>query len=352
MNVLWGKRYLNEKQHPPYALSLRGYSHPMTSSSIVSLRLANQQIAGTKFRTPEQIVSYFSGMQAQDYGQAKWAIGLRLPGSTDADIEEAILRKKIVRTWAMRGTLQFLAAKDYRWIHSLLAHRYQSADTSRNRQLGLDVKTFQRACNIIVSGLQEEKILTRKEIGSLLNKSGIKTDQNRLSHMLHYATMHQLICFGPRKGKEFSFVLLDDWIPSQRTLSRDKALAELAKRYFVSRGPATLQDFVWWSGLSQTEAKNGIDRARPFLKRESTGGRTYRSDALDPRVQSKAVYINGIFHPIVLVHGRVAGIWRPVAKNKSMTMRLELFSRVSKTVRKDIENEFNAYRLFIGTTKD
>ena len=350
----------------------------MTHSTLISLRLCNQQISGTVFQTPEQIVSFFCGMQAQDYAQAKWAIGLRLPDSSDADIEGAIAQKKIVRTWAMRGTLQFVAAKDYRWIHSLLAHRYQSAESSRNRQLGLDTKTFQRANKIIVSSLKNENILTRKEIGLLLNKSGIKTDQNRLSHILHYATMHQLICFGPRRGNEFSFVLLDDWIPSQKSLSHEKALAELTKRYFSSRGPATLKDFVWWTGLSQTEAKIGIEMIRSLLKSEVFDGQTYwlsnatpktkkagkgvhllagfdeyliaysdRSAALDPIIQPRAVYINGIFHPVIIIDGKVVGIWRPIKKGKSAVMRSELFVALTNDQKKNIEKEFTRYLSFL-----
>ena len=154
-------------------------------------------------------------MQAQDYAQSKWAIGLRLPNYTDAEIEKAISAKRIVRTWAMRSTLQFVAAKDYRWILSLVAPKRLAAGKSRNKQLALDDKILERTNTLIVRALEKEYLLTRDEINKILVKAKISTDQNRLSHILQHSVLNQLTCFGPRKGKEFTFVLLEKWIPSQ-----------------------------------------------------------------------------------------------------------------------------------------
>lgn len=351
----------------------------MTKSTLRLNRLSNQQISGTTFKTPEAIVSFFCGMQAQDYNQAKWAIGLRLPGSTDADIEKAIERRKIVRTWAMRGTMQFVAAKDYRWIHDLLSPRYRSVNTSRNRQLGLDEKTLRHSNHLIINALKKQGSLTRNEIAALLNEAGIKTDQNRLSHLLHFATMNGLICFGPRKGKEFSFVLLDDWIPSRRTMPREKALLEMTRRYFISRGPATIKDYVWWSGLSASDAKRGLELAQSELREEILNGQTYwmsklstpvhrskkntyllaafdeylisyadRSFCLTSATEGKTIYVNGIFHPIIVIDGTVAGIWRPVMKNKSVAMRSELFMNLTKSQLDNVKKEFMRYQIFAG----
>ncbi len=351
----------------------------MTKSLIASYRLANQQIAGTTLKTPEELLSWMCGIQAQDYGQAKWAVGLRLPGSTDADIERAIAQKKIVRTWAMRGTLQFVAAKDYRWIHSLLAHRFLSTGGSRNKQLELDEKIFQKSNALIVRALEKEERLTRNEIGALLKSAGIPTDQNRLSHLLHFATMSQLICFAPRSGKEFTFVLLDKWIPSKKSLPRDKALYELAKRYFRSRGPATIDDFMWWSGLSTIEATEALGMIKQLLIHETLDGKTYwfandmpraenqkkrvyllagfdeyligysdRSAYLDPKFNSKAIFNNGVFHPTIVIDGEIVGIWRPITKGKSVVMRSEAFVKLTKDQQREVEEEFDKYRIFVG----
>lgn len=354
----------------------------LTSSAIRSLRLFNQHIYRTAFSTPSQLLSFMGAMQAQDYAQAKWAIGLRLPGTTGADIEKAIARKQIVRTWAMRGTLQFVAAKDYRWLHSLFAPKFLNTNSSRNRQLGLDGNIFTKANSLIVRSLEREKLLTRSSIGDLLQKSGIATDQNRLSHILHFATMNQLICFGPRKEKEFSFVLLDDWIPSSKSLPREKALRKLAKRYFVSRGPATLQDFIWWSGISVTDARMSLEMVSHLLIRELFNGNEYflskdipdskqlngavnqiyllagfdeylisyadRSASLNPKFNSKAIYNNGVFHPAIVIGGQIIGIWRPMTKGKSIVMRSQMFIGLTKKELKMVDEEFERYRIFAG----
>lgn len=356
----------------------------ITASTITSLRLFHQHVSGTAWKKPEQLLSYLCALQAQDYTQALWAIGLRLPGTRGADIEKAIAKKKIVRTWAMRGTLQFVAAKDYRWIQSLVASKFLNTDSSRNRQLELNGKIFARANSLIVKLLEKEKRLTRSTIGEILRRSGIATDQNRLSHILHFATMNQLICFGPRKEKEFSFVLLDDWIPSQKTLPRENALYEIAKRYFISRGPATLQDFIWWSGLSAAEAKTALDAASHLFIRESFDGKEYilsgdfpqtkhlndsanrvfllagfdeylisyadRSASLNPKFNSKTIYNNGIFHPAIVIGEHIAGIWRPMVKGKSMVMRSHVFINLTKKEQRMVEAEFDRYRVFAGAT--
>lgn len=349
----------------------------LSKSVIAALRLFQQHITQRTFTTPEQLLSYMCAMQAQDYVQAKWAIGLRLSKINDTDIEHAISQKKIVRTWAMRGTLQFVAAKDYRWIHDLLSHKFHSINTARNKQLELDAKIFTKANALITGSLEKEKLLTRNEIGKVLNLNGIKTDQNRLSHILHFATMHQLICFGPRRENEFTFVLLDDWVPAIRRFSREKSLSKIAKQFFLSRGPATFKDFIWWSGLSVTEARNALEMVKHLFNEEIFNGEmfyfskalmnfkdplklskkiillaafdeyligyTNRSAVLDPKYNANAVHSNGIFHPTIVLNGQVIGIWRPILKGKNMTMRMELFEKVSKQQQQLIEKEFERY---------
>jgi hypothetical protein len=352
----------------------------MTKHDITTRRLINQQIINSNFTKPEEILSHMCGMQAQDYAQAKWAIRLRLPESSDSNIEKAIAQKKIVRTWAMRGTLQFVAVKDYRWMLPLLAPQFLSTSGARNKQLGLNEKIFNQSNSLIVRALEESTMLTRDEIGTVLNNAGIATDQNRLSHLLHFATMSQLICFGPRKEKEFTFVLLDDWIPVKKSLSPEKSLHELAKRYFISRGPATLEDFNWWSGLSAADAKSALESVNSFFVRESFGGKkhyfakdqtgfknladlkqrvlllagfdeyligyTDRSACLDPKFKTKAVYNNGIFHPTIVIDGQIVGIWRPITKGKNITMRSELFIKLTKEQKKKADEMFERYCRF------
>ncbi len=221
----------------------------MTPRDIVYRRLANQQIARPKYRTPHEMVAWLGAMQAQDYLGALWAIGLRLANAAEADIEQAIANRTIVRTWPLRGTLHFVAALDIRWMLELLAPRVIASGRRRQQQLELDDKIIGRIRTVFVRALQGGKQLTRDEMYALLESARISSAGQRGYHILWRLAHEGIICCGARKGKQPTFTLLAEWVPNAKSLKRDEALAELTRRYFTGHGPATLQDFVWWSGL-------------------------------------------------------------------------------------------------------
>src|SRR5438552_16716863 len=229
----------------------------MSGVNIARLRLRNQQIAQHDFRTPAKLVSHLGAVQAQDYAGGKWAIGLRLPNASEADIEAAIAERVIVRTWPIRGTLHFVPAADVRWMLALMASRVVAGNAGRYRQLDLDERTFDVAKDVLVKALSGGKELTRQAIYRLLEEAGIglegggplDTGQIRGLHILAYHAQTGLIRYGRHQGKQPAFALLDEWVPRTRTLARDEALGELAKRYFTSPGPATVQALAWWSSL-------------------------------------------------------------------------------------------------------
>ena len=172
--------------------------------------------------------------------------------------------------------------------------------------------------------------------------------------------------------------MLDDWIPSQKTLPREEALLELANRYFTSRAPVALEDFIWWSGLPVADAKAGLEAAKHLLIRETFNEKTYwlpyqlptikkkrstfllagfdeylisyrdRSHCLDPKFSSKAIYSNGIFHPTIVVDGQVVGIWRPLVKKNNIEMRLNFFATLSNPEQAAVEKEIERYKKFAG----
>ncbi len=76
------------------------------------------------------------------------------------------------------------------------------------------------------------------------------------------AELDRIICSGAKQGKQFTYALLDERVPSVKCLNKDEALAELSKRYFPSRGPATLKDFSTWSGLSIVDVKAGLSMVK------------------------------------------------------------------------------------------
>jgi hypothetical protein len=109
----------------------------MNLQEIALQRISSQQLAATHFKQPGGVASWLVALQGQDYAGAKWSLGLRLPGSSEADIEQAIADRVIVRTWAMRGTLHFLAAADVRWVAALLSARLIGSSLRRNQELEL-----------------------------------------------------------------------------------------------------------------------------------------------------------------------------------------------------------------------
>src|SRR5262249_18116659 len=248
----------------------------MTSSDIARLRLHNQHIARATFEQPGDVVSWLGAVQAQDYLGALWAVGLRMRNAIEADIERAIAEGTVIRTWPMRGTLHFVAAADVRWMLDLLTPRGVANNAQRLlRQVCLDESGFARSKELFARALQGGKRLTRNAIYKVLEADGVSAAGQRGLHILWRLAQDGFICFGARAGKQQTFALLDEWAPQQSRMSREEALAEIARRYFTSHGPATLQDFAWWSGLTTADASVGLEMAKRRLTPEVINGQNY-----------------------------------------------------------------------------
>jgi len=314
-------------------------------TNVSQLRLQSQQIGGSEFNTVKELVHWMGAIQAQDYGMAKYAIGVRLKNALVQTIEDAINKGDIIRTHVLRPTWHFVAADDIRWMLELTAKNLNRAMSSNNKRLELDEKTFKKSNGIIEKILRDGKHLTRKEIMAALEKKGIKTNDLRASHIMFRAETDLVVCNGIKKDKQFTYALLDERIASTRKIAKEQALAQLAQRYFLSHGPATLQDFSWWSGLSITEAKNGLALIQSNLisekykdstlwfsnNRINTESKTrklfflpsydeflisYKSReiSMDPKFSSRTFTSNGIFNPIIVHNAKVIGIWKPQLK--------------------------------------
>ena len=247
----------------------------MKVSDILSHRLVNQQIAETKFKKPAEVVGYMGAIQAQDYGMAKWAIGLRLPGSTDADIEKAFNDGLILRTHMLRPTWHFVCPKDIKWILELSAPRVHAFNALYYRKEGLDSKTLKRCNDLLGKTLEGCQELNRAEIKTVLEGAKIKTEGLRMALILMHAELDAVICSGAKKGKQFSYALLDEKAPGAKIYDKEEALAKLTKLYFTSRGPATVQDYAWWSGLTIKSAREGIATLGKQFARETIDGKEY-----------------------------------------------------------------------------
>ncbi|TAE26169.1 MAG: winged helix DNA-binding domain-containing protein [Cytophagales bacterium] len=326
--------------------------------NIPNARLANQHINAPQFSEAQQLVAYMGAIQAQDFPMARWAIGLRVHGATDAAIEQALNTGKLVRTHILRPTWHIVAAQHVRWMMALTGKSIKAASASRDRELGIDVALYARTNDLICKALADNNHLTRAEIMQFLEQNGVKTDPSRAVHFMAYAETDALICNGIPRGKEQTYALLDEKVPDKGLiLTREESLAELAKRYFTSHGPATLPDFQWWSGLSMTDARAGLASIRSELETVELGGRAYffhagtfdrqnltgktgideegsslfllpafdeycvsykhRTDVFAAEWQGNAITSNGIFKPIIVVNGKIEGLWkRTIQKNK------------------------------------
>ncbi|HEX6709762.1 MAG TPA: winged helix DNA-binding domain-containing protein [Rubrobacter sp.] len=349
-------------------------------TDIIHQRLVNQRIEGVKLDKPEAVVRWLGAIQAQDYLQSLWAIGLRLKSPTVANIEQAILDGRIVRTWPMRGTLHFVPPEDARWMLKLSASRMLAKDGRRLKQLGLNEVIMEHCKELFYDALEGNNSLSRQDMMRLVEEAGISTENQRGYHILWYIAQSGLICLGPMHGKQQTFVLLDEWVPNSRDLSREESLTELARRYFASHGPATIHDFAWWAGLTVTEARAGLESAKPELSSEAIDGREYwmKSDAPDhiaydnssvallpgfdeylisyrdrsallaeEHVSKVVPGRNGVFRPVVVVGGRVVGTWKRRLKKNSVDLTLSPFTNLGDSQQRAIEAA-KSYSDFVG----
>jgi len=214
-------------------------------------------------------------MQSQIYPMAKWAIGLRLPGSTDALVEEAYNKGEILRTHVLRPTWHFVHPLDIRWMLQLTGPRVQAFNKMYYKRKELDTNIFKKSNQIIIKELQGGNHLTRTTLQTALQKRGIKAEGIRLAFLMMQAELEGIICSGRREGKQFTYALLEERVPAAKPLPRNEAMKMLTERYFKSRGPATVNDFAWWSGLTIKECKESISDLKPKMMTEAWNGHEY-----------------------------------------------------------------------------
>jgi hypothetical protein len=351
----------------------------LKGSEIAARRLGSQQISRPALATPRDLVAWMGAVQAQDYAAVKWAAGLRLAGAaTEASVERAIDDGAVLRIHALRGTWQLVAAADVRWMLELVGPRLIASYANRYRQLELDAATFRRSIAVLTKALRGGRELTRAELGSALEAAGIST-AGRLSVLLERAELDARICGGARRGKQSTYALLDDRAPdSHPHLKPDEALAELASRYFRSRGPATVDDFKWWSGLAPADARAGLDAGRSTLVSSVVDGRTYwqgedafakvrspaayllpafdeyliayrdRGAVLDPQRAKRLNAGGGMLSPCVVLNGRVIGTWRRTLARGAVAIELDLFEEPARRGSTAITAAARRYGAFLG----
>lgn len=351
---------------------------PFSTKDIIRYRLQNQQLGATQFNQADEVVRWMGAVQAQDYAAAKWAVGLRTRSANDAMIEQAFADGKILRTHVMRPTWHFVAPEDIRWMLKLTAPRVHAASAYQYRQLELDAALFKRSNAIIEKALRDGKQLTREELGVALKKANIPAVDLRLTYIVMRAELDGVICSGARRGKQFTYALLDERAPKSKNLTRDESLAELTTRYFQSHGPATLQDFVWWSGLTTADAKAGLETVKSQFAHESIDDKIYwfRDTSTAEKENPSAVYLlsnydeyvvgytdrSAIFDPLdtekldsrgsplmntILINGKIEGTWRRTIKVKSVEVELNPFNTLAKIESQNLNAMLESFGRFL-----
>jgi hypothetical protein len=350
---------------------------PMALSDIPRARLAAQRLEGAPFARPVEVVRHLGALQAQDYASALWTIGVRTASCSRADVERAFEERALARSWLMRGTLHVVAAEDLRWMLELLAPRVLAGTAGRRRELGLDAAALKKAERVVVNELRSHAVRTRREIFAALDAREIPSGDQRGYHILAYLAAERVICFGPHRGKEPTFVLLDAWLPPARSRLREHALAELAQRYFASHGPATLNDLAGWAGITLTDARAAIagaalvaeerDGKRYFLAANAPAppespsalllpgfdeyvlGYKERGDILPEEHSDKIVPGgNGVFQATIVLDGVISGTWRRREQRSRVDVELRPFRKLTAAESKRIAAAEKRYRAFVG----
>ncbi|MCW5888458.1 MAG: AlkZ family DNA glycosylase [Anaerolineales bacterium] len=356
----------------------------MKPTEIIRRRLANQHLAGNPLSTPLEVVAAQGAVQAQDFYGALWALAQRLPaGWTESAVEAWFADGRILRTHILRPTWHFVAPEDLRWMLLLSAPRVNAFNAYMYRQHGIDATTQKRALKALQRSLEGGRQLMRKELAEALEDSGIPIGSGapgsiRLAHILMFAELAGLITSGPRRGKQFTYMLLDERAPAARRLpTRAEALAELARRYFGARGPASAHDFAWWSGLTLADCRAGAQAAG--LHSTELDGKTYwwseerapansvRSAWLLPNFDEygigfadrrhiepqayKSFWAGGnyMLPHFYIINGRTAGMWkRELGKQE---VRITLQSPFGGDLRADakvLDGNIQRYAKFLG----
>jgi hypothetical protein len=279
-------------------------------------------------------------------------------GAVDADVQGAFDEGRMLRTHVLRPTWHFVAPADIRWMLELTAPRVRLRMATYWRQMELDTRKMTRGTRVIERALGEGGFLTREELGNELRRAKLPLVTFRLAHVAMYAELEGVICSGPRRGKKSTYALLSGRAPKTRGLDRDEALGELSRRYLQSHGPATIRDFVWWSGLTTPDATRGFEIAR--ASREEHDGLaywtvgtarpttrqqlahllpiydeylgSYRDRAAIPAGALKITSAYGRpvnFQHAVIIDGRVTGTWRITRTAKAIAMRATMLRKLT-----------------------
>ncbi|WP_227378831.1 winged helix DNA-binding domain-containing protein [Haladaptatus halobius] len=351
----------------------------MDAEHIARWRMHNQRLSGRPFTSAEETVHWLGAVQSQDFGPAKWSIGVRTDDITDADLDRAYADGTILRTHLLRPTWHFVLPEDIEWILKLTAPRIHVHNGHRYRRLRLTEDVRMRSRRLIKRAVEGGDHLTRAELEDVLRHGGIDTTGQRLPYLLMDAEVAGIVCSGRPDGKKHTYALLDDRAPSARTLSRDDALANLVSRFFTSHGPATEKDLQSWSSLTLAEIRRGIAMVESELERDVIGERSYwyvgrrpdhelttpiahflqgydeyfmgysqSRDVVDASGIAQASAEEVSFKGEVILDGQRTGHWRRAVRNETVTFDVVVYRPLEREQRAAVKAAADRFGAFLG----
>jgi hypothetical protein len=337
---------------------------------MIAERLTAQLLAGPPADDPAAVAGRLLAIQAQDPRGARLAIRVRSAGVSAADVDRALTEdRSLVITWLNRGTLHLVRSEDYPWLHALTTPPLFAGAARRLGQEGVTPSAAERGVKVIERSLTEEGPLTRAQLRERLDAAGVRTERQALVYVLMLACLRGLTVRGPMVGRHHAYVLIRDWLGGAKPVPRERALAELARRYLVGHGPADDRDLARWAGLPLRDARAGLGSITSELYTRADGlidlkGRPPAEAIPPPRLlgpfdplllgwksrdailgeHDHLVVGGGIFRPIALVRGRAVGTWRLNAGK----VAFEPFGQLSRTDEVAVQAEAEAVMHFLG----
>lgn len=351
----------------------------MNLAAIARHRMRAQRVWGPASKDANDALRWLTAVQAQELPYAKWSLGQRTKGATRAALDRAYDDGTILRTHILRPTWHFVAPQDLRWLMRLSGPRVNAGNARRYQELGLDAKTLTRTNDVIADALVGHH-LTRRELAAVLARKRIDSEGQRMAYIMSRAELDSVVCSGAMNGKQQTYALFDERVPAKKGPSGEEALAELARRYFAARGPATLKDFVWWSGLATRDARSAIASVERDLETLVQNGRTYWfGEAVSPQrpntradlvqcydeaiiayTESRAdvlaaagrlsapTSVEGFLHAI-LYDGRALGRWRVTSRRGGVSVETLIDRRLTAAQRRAVDEAIERYLVFMGT---
>jgi DNA glycosylase AlkZ-like len=333
----------------------------VTPRSILAERLTAQGLAGPSLPDPTAVAERLLAVQGQDPRGFRLAVRARTEGLTAADVERALSEERsLIVSWLNRGTLHLVRSEDYPWLQALTTPPLLTSSARRLRQEGVSEAEAERALATIERALAEEGPLTRVELRERLESAGVPTEGQAMIHLLFLAAVRGLVVRGPMRGKQHAYVLVRNWLGEGKPVDREKALAELARRYLAGHQPASDRDLARWAGLPLRDARAGLEAIASELEQGEDGllrlarreeaaplpaprllgafdpvllGWTSREDILGPH--GALVTRNGIFHPFAMADGRAVAKWGMAGGTLTVEPLESIPARVSAALESD-----------------